>query len=92
MDFKTYYKVLGLLCKFLLFMKYLLGKISYQTYSIYRPSLPCWNRSPVRTYQRNGDTIKNSTRASNIYDDIVIVITVVDDPDFEEFFSLSTLA
>ena len=43
-------------------------------------------------YQRNGDTIKNSTRASNIYDDIVIVITVVDDPDFEEFFSLSTLA
>ena len=46
----------------------------------------------TRTYQRNGDTIKNSTRASNIYDDIVIVITVVDDPDFEEFFSLSTLA
>ena len=44
------------------------------------------------TEQRNGDTIKNSTRASNIYDDIVIVITVVDDPDFEEFFSLSTLA
>ena len=92
MDFKTYIKIWVYSVNFFFWWNTFWEKLLSKHIEFIDQVCTVGIVHQTTTEQRTGDTIKNSARASNIYDDIVIVITVVGDPDFEEFFSLSTLA